>query len=236
LSTSAGDALPDGPEPSLKTRVVASKWSALSEIAVKAITPLVFEHVLGRCRDAFLLYRFHRKEHLIFTHLTNREKLTIYNLARQCRGRVFVEIGSYYGASASFIASGIRRSRVGGTLYCVDTWQNDTMPDWSRDTFERFSANTRPYRDIIVPLRGKSTEVAKCFNEPVDFLFIDGDHSYEAVKADVRAWLPKLSSNAVIVFHDIGWAKGVQKVVAEEVAPRAKTEGRLPNLYWAVFN
>jgi hypothetical protein len=40
-------------------------------------------------------------------------------------------------------------------------------------------------------------------------------------------------SGALIVMHDIGWAEGVQRVVMEDIAPIAKCEGRLPNLYWA---
>lgn len=37
----------------------------------------------------------------------------------------------------------------------------------------------------------------------IDFLFIDGDHSYEGVKADFEAFLPLMSSNGMIAFHDI---------------------------------
>jgi hypothetical protein len=32
------------------------------------------------------------------------------------------------------------------------------------------------------------------FNEQIDFIFIDGDHSYEGVKKDVDIWFAKLKS------------------------------------------
>jgi len=83
------------------------------------------------------------------------------------------------------------------------------------------------------PFEDGVTILPRILMKKVDFIFIDGDHSYQGVKKDVDLWLPKLNPNALIVMHDIGWAEGVQRVVMEDVAPIAKSEGRLPNLYWA---
>jgi len=175
----------------------------------------------------------HGKEHAIFTHLTAREKRKLKDLASRSAGAVFVEIGSYLGASACFIAAGIRHSGSQAKLYCVDTWQNDMMSEKKKDTYDLFLKNTAPYSDIIVPLRGHSNAMAQEFAHRVDFLFIDGNHSFEGVKADVDTWFPKLNERALVIFHDISWAKGVRRVVKEEVRLRARKEGRLPNLYWA---
>jgi hypothetical protein len=46
---------------------------------------------------------------------------------------------------------------------------------------------------------------------------IDGDHSYEAVKADIQAWLPKMKRGGVISGDDYMWP-GVKKA-AEEAFP-----------------
>lgn len=37
----------------------------------------------------------------------------------------------------------------------------------------------------------------------IDFLFIDGDHSYEGVRGDFNLWGPKVKKGGMIVFHDI---------------------------------
>jgi predicted O-methyltransferase YrrM len=37
----------------------------------------------------------------------------------------------------------------------------------------------------------------------VDFLFIDGDHSYEGVKKDFEMYSPLVKKGGIIVFHDI---------------------------------
>ncbi len=39
--------------------------------------------------------------------------------------------------------------------------------------------------------------------ERIDFLFIDGDHSYDGVSQDYERYLPFLSDNGVVAFHDI---------------------------------
>lgn len=168
----------------------------------------------------------------IFSHLTSEEKITIISLAQYSKG-TFVEIGSYLGSSSCFIAEGIQQSGKKSHLFCIDTWENDARSEGNRDTYKEFLNNTQEYQKIITPLRGWSYDVGITFDEKIDFIFIDGDHSYDGVKKDVDLWLPKLNPGALIVMHDIGWAEGVQRVVKEDIAPLAKQEGRLPNLYWA---
>src|SRR5262249_28067231 len=162
--------------------------------------------------------------------LTHEEKVILYLLAAKLkRPCVAVEIGSFVGNSACFIALGLGG---GDRLYCVDTWNNDAMDDPAlppRDTFSDFSRNVRDFRQTIVTLRGTSVTVAKSFKEPIDLLFIDGDHSYEGCLKDWQSWSGYLAPDAVVVFHDIGWAEGVIKVVKGHVSPRAKKEVRVPN-------
>ena len=38
---------------------------------------------------------------------------------------------------------------------------------------------------------------------PVDFLFIDGDHSYEGVKQDFEMYSPLVRPGGIVAFHDI---------------------------------
>lgn len=40
-------------------------------------------------------------------------------------------------------------------------------------------------------------------NKNLDFLFIDGDHSYEGVKKDFELYAPLVKKNGLIAFHDI---------------------------------
>lgn len=187
--------------------------------------------LLDRISRWHIRRRISRFQH-IPTHLTDEEKIQLYRLVRQVRGTVYVEIGSYLGASACCLAQAIRDSRLPARLFCVDTWQNDGMSEGARDTYEDFQANTSRFRDIIVPCKGYSSDTAGDFDLDVDFVFFDGDHSLACVSQDWRVWSRKMRSGTVVAFHDYEWAEGVREVVDLSVAPRTRDHGRLPNLWW----
>ncbi len=162
--------------------------------------------------------------------MTMEERVFLYQSARDLTsGSVIAEIGSYLGASACFLASG-GWNRI-SKLYCIDTWENDAMSEGPRKTFDAFLRNTSVFKDIIA-LKGRSTDVAKLIVGPVDLLFIDGDHSYQAVIADLKTYLPKVKVGGLLILHDWGWAEGVQRAVGEIIVPIQVDQPHiLPNMY-----
>lgn len=52
-------------------------------------------------------------------------------------------------------------------------------------------------------LRSKGTDASVNFqNQELDFVYIDGDHSYDFVKKDINAWWPKIKPGGILSGHD----------------------------------
>jgi predicted O-methyltransferase YrrM len=138
----------------------------------------------------------------IFSHSTMSERLQLFMLAAAVpRGGNALEIGSHLGSSASYLCAGLRKH--GGHLYCVDTWQNETMPDGIKNTFEEFKTNIGKFQSMITIVRKRSDElVASDVVLPLDLAFIDGDHSFEAVQKDFRLLADWVRPGGYIAFHD----------------------------------
>lgn len=172
----------------------------------------------------------------VVSHLTGLDRAELFLLAQRPALRTVVEIGSYLGASALAIAEGLKAAgNQAARVYCIDTWQNEGMSEGPADHMDAFHRHTAPYESLIVPVRGRSTDVAaKLLAEigPIDLLFVDGDHSYGGVLADWRTFGPAMRTHGVAAFHDVAWAEGVQRVVAEEVKPSVRRQGGSLNLWW----
>jgi predicted O-methyltransferase YrrM len=138
-------------------------------------------------------------------------------------GSKFVEVGTWMGQSVAYLAVEIINSNKNIELFCVDTWlgseehhtfnQHKELVDGT--LYETFLKNIEPIKNHIKPIRSTSVEAAKLFEDKsLDFIFIDAAHDYENVKADLKAWFPKLKSNGVIAGHDYhgGWPGNVQAV------------------------
>jgi hypothetical protein len=97
-----------------------------------------------------------------------------------------------------------------------------------------FIRNIEPVKHIVTPVKMLSVEAAKLYDDnSLFFVFIDGSHLYESIKADIIAWLPKVKSGGFIGGHDIDQPEefnGVRKAVDELIGPANIT---IYNKRWA---
>jgi predicted O-methyltransferase YrrM len=113
----------------------------------------------------------------------------------------FVEIGSYLGRSAAFMAVEIANSQKRIEFTCVDVWTNHHV--YVENDVRAFVTNMQPARDYYDAIIAKSVHAAAAFaDKALDFVWIDGDHELQAVRDDIRTWLPKVKSGGWIGGHD----------------------------------
>ncbi len=169
----------------------------------------------------------------IHTFTTVDELIQLHEIAVACPQKAnVVEIGSYLGASTSYIAGGLSGKKA--IIYCIDTWQNETMPDGIKDTYKAFSNNLAKSTQEIIKIRKKSDEVtATDLPDHVDFAFIDGDHSFKSAQNDVQLLEPLMAKNSVLAFHDALYFQGVSQIIGD-VLKRGnwRLEGQVNNLVW----
>lgn len=85
---------------------------------------------------------------------------------------------------------------------------------------ERYHSDITQFRSKVGEraqfIRATTLEAAEHVeDESLDFVFIDADHSYEAVKADIEAWEKKVKPGGCVLGHDINWPD-VQRAVGEK--------------------
>jgi predicted O-methyltransferase YrrM len=148
-------------------------------------------------------------------------------------GATGVEIGAHLGASTCYLAAGLALN--GGRLFSIDTWLNDAMPEGRQDTYDQFRWNTRFISDRVVPVRKRSeTLLSSDISVPLALAFIDGDHSYEAVRGDFVRVADWVAPAGLVAFHDASARfPGVSRTIGEALATGTWTfGGRVHTLTW----
>lgn len=126
-------------------------------------------------------------------------------LVAAAQPRTIVELGTHNGASYAAFCNSVKRSGLPTQCYAVDTWQGDEHAGgYGSSVYEHLKIfNDENFKEFSTLLRCTFDEaLGKIADQSVDILHIDGLHTYEAVKHDFDTWRPKLSSRAVVLFHD----------------------------------
>lgn len=119
---------------------------------------------------------------------------------------VGIQIGSYAGESTELFT----KSNVFKIFYAIDPWimnydphdgtGNSNLPLAEQEFDKRFKDNL-----IVKKIKLKSNEAVTQFKDnSIDFIYIDGCHTYESVKQDLQLYVPKIKVGGIIAGHDYG--------------------------------
>jgi hypothetical protein len=162
------------------------------------------------------------------------------------RASIGAEIGVWRGDFSARILRAVRPAKLhlidpwafqGGDVY-RDAWyggklagDQGAMDEIHRKVARRFAREIES--GIVEVHRATSAGVAGGFPDGYfDWVYVDGDHLYEAVRADLEHFAPKLKAGGILAGDDYGlagwWDDGVTRAVDDFVAGSGWEPATLP--------
>ena len=151
--------------------------------------------------------------------LKHTEGVALYeNTKEVCVHGNAAEIGSYCGKSTCYIAQACKENN--SLLYAIDHHRGSEEQQKGQEYFDEeifdvlenrintyplFLKNIKEYEldNFIKPMVMDSISASKEISEALDFIFIDGSHTYESARNDYKFWKPKLRNGGILAIHDI---------------------------------
>jgi len=148
-------------------------------------------------------------------------------------GMVFVEVGAFRGGSVCYIGQKIREKNIFVHLNVIDNFMFDGIStlDLSPIMYHRdknnmfygaYTTNIEKCNLKVNTIIGDSVVQSNKFRDnTIDFLFLDGCHTYPYVEEELKAWLPKMKKNSMISGHDYSLQSiktAVKNVLGDDVS------------------
>lgn len=138
-----------------------------------------------------------------------------------------VEIGVFEGYNTREFAL---HSNDEAIVYAIDPFFKGSLGFNYGKIMAKKEWRDKKIANKIKIIEGFSWDVTNKIPDNIDFIFIDGDHSFEGVKKDFDLYASKLSSNGIIALHDArifenGWTKpdwGPVRLVEEYIKEENK--------------
>ena len=131
----------------------------------------------------------------------------VYDLINFVKPGMITELGSQYGCSLFTFCQSVKDNGLDAKIRAVDMWSGDIgAPDTGEEVFalvnkikDKFFSNL----DIKLYQMRFDDALPDFQDGSIDILHIDGGHTFEDVDHDLKTWLPKLSEDGIILFHDV---------------------------------
>lgn len=117
--------------------------------------------------------------------------------------KVGAEIGVYKGKfTEKFCQKGLK-------MYAIDNWlvyhggaENHQTQERQDFLYERTRRNLSKYPDCEVIRKNSMDAVGDFAYESLDFVYLDGDHSFKGIAEDIYAWCRIVKKGGIVSGHD----------------------------------
>ena len=130
---------------------------------------------------------------------------------------VVAEIGSFSGESSVMFAEKAKK------VYCIDPWDGEDAGNYGgahmaiSEVEKNFNERTESFQNIEKIKKLSDDAAADLEDGSIDILYIDGMHTYDQVKKDIKNYFTKVKRDGILSGHDynlIIWG-GVKDAIKE---------------------
>jgi predicted O-methyltransferase YrrM len=155
---------------------------------------------------------------------------------------LFVEIGSFKGRSSAFMAVEIANSGKKIKFDCIDPMKpmSHYVDSADKDPEEFKGYNSEDFHSRLEQANGyynllqmTSDEAVNQYEDgSIDFIMIDGDHTYEAVKRDIINYFPKMRPGGLMTGDD-AFAQDIQRAFNDAITELG-VEGNIDGIHFFI--
>ena len=130
----------------------------------------------------------------------------LFRLVNFLNPKIIIDLGTSFGFSAMYMASGRKQSDV----YTIEGCKNTAR-------IAKHNFNSLNLKNITSIVGNINTELPKLLDKTkkVDFVFFDGNHTKESTINYFEQCLQYIDNNSVFIFDDIYWSIGMQEAWSE---------------------
>lgn len=130
----------------------------------------------------------------------------LFNLIREFKPSVCLELGTCLGISASFQASALKLNQKGKLITLEGS---ESLAEIAKNNFQLLGLDNI---QVEIGMFQNTLDEALIKNKPINYAFIDGHHDEYATEQYFEKIFPFLSEQALVIFDDISWSEGMKRV------------------------
>ncbi len=134
----------------------------------------------------------------------------IHHAVREAKPKAILEVGTWDGRRALAMLNLSPESKY----YGFDLFE-DATPQTDKEEFnvKKHNLMSEVYERLtgfdVTLFKGNTRETLKNFNEPIDFVWLDGGHSVETIRSDWENIKRCLTKDAIVFFDDYFEGAGI---------------------------
>jgi len=174
----------------------------------------------------------------IYGWLTEKQAKWLFEMASTAQSGVIVEIGSCYGRSTVCLGLGASLVNSNNKVYSIDPhtggkgFREKLEDKDSYSSLEGFKNNLKRFllNEKVVPIIKTSADaLSEWHGHKISLLFIDGWHTYDAVKHDILGWSKHVVSEGIVAMHDYQ-DKQVRRAIHDSIVLTGMSETALEHI------